>query len=187
MPKQRRTLGKNSKNIGSKGTIKIAKPEMTMTGFEHNQKTILMKKKLDTGSVRPEFVDIMSSSRRSRSRVSRDSFREDLQNPPSEGKSGRSTTRDAFQVIQANELPPMNAEISSNDENGCNIDEPIIESGDLYTIREKLACNNGLPAGCPPEELDPKNYKYLPSCWTTKIRAAGKQTNKTQSLQGILC
>ena len=96
MPKQRRTLGKNSKNISSKGTIKIAKPEMTMTGFEHNQKTILMKKKLDTGSVRPEFVDIMSSSRRSRSRVSRDSFREDLQNPPSEGKSGRSTTRDAF-------------------------------------------------------------------------------------------
>jgi len=81
----------------------------------------------------------------------------------------------------------MNAEISSNDDNAGTMDEPIIESGDLYTNKEKLACNNGLPAGCPPEELDPKNYKYLPSCWTAKIRAAGKQTNKTQSLQGILC
>ena len=47
MPKQRRTLGKNSKQIGSKGTIKIAKPEMTLTGFEHTQKSIMTKKKLD--------------------------------------------------------------------------------------------------------------------------------------------
>ena len=55
MPKQRRTLGKNSKQIGSKGTIKIAAPEMTLTGFAHTKQSITMKKKLDMGSVRPEF------------------------------------------------------------------------------------------------------------------------------------
>lgn len=55
MPKQRRTLGKNSKQVGSKGNIKIAKPQMTLTGFEHTQSTLALKKKLDTGSIRPEF------------------------------------------------------------------------------------------------------------------------------------
>ena len=47
MPKQRRTLGKNSKQIGSKGSIKIAQPEMTMTGFEHTAYNINEKRRLD--------------------------------------------------------------------------------------------------------------------------------------------
>mmetsp|Transcript_30403 Transcript_30403/g.40420 ORF Transcript_30403/g.40420 Transcript_30403/m.40420 type:complete len:159 (+) Transcript_30403:1411-1887(+) len=157
---------------------------MTLTGFEHTSKSIAMKKKLDTGSIRPEFQDIISSSRRSRSRMSRDSYREDLQNPPSEGKSGRSTNRDAFQVIEANEVPPMNADIISQDENA--IEEPVIESADLSMEKQRLACNVVLPQGCEPEELNPRNYAYLPSCWTSKIRPAGRATAKKQSLQGIL-
>ena len=40
MPKQRRTLGKKSKQVGSKGAIKIAAPEMTRTGFEHTAKSL---------------------------------------------------------------------------------------------------------------------------------------------------
>jgi len=40
MPKQRRTFGKKGKQVGSKGSIKIARPEMTLTGFEHTGKTI---------------------------------------------------------------------------------------------------------------------------------------------------
>ena len=130
MPKQRRTLGKKSKQIGSKGNIAIAAPEMTLTGFEHTAENLYMKKKLDAGSVRPEFQDIVSS-RKSRSRFSgRDSFREDLQNPPSEGKSARSMTRDGFQVIEADEVPPMNEDISSN-EGDAIVVEPILDSGDL--------------------------------------------------------
>lgn len=125
MPKQRRTLGKNSKQVGSKANIKIAKPEMTMTGFEHTQSNLNLKKKLDTGSIRPDLQDVVSS-RRSRSRYSaRDSYRDDLQNPPSEGKSARSMTRDGFQVIEADDVPPMNEDISSNDE-GLVGDEPIV-------------------------------------------------------------
>ena len=69
---------------------------MTQTGFEHTAKNLAAKKKLATSNLRPEFQDVISSSRRSRSRVSRDSYREDLHNPPSEGKSARSTNRDAF-------------------------------------------------------------------------------------------
>lgn len=89
-----------------------------------------MKRKLDAGSIRPEFHDVVSS-RKSRSRISgRDSFREDLQNPPSEGKSARSMTRDGFQVIEADEVPPMNEDISSN-EGADIVVEPIVDSGDL--------------------------------------------------------
>ena len=134
--------------------------------------------------MRPEFEDIMSSARRSRSRVSRDSYREDLQNPPSEGKSARSTNRDAFQVIEANEVPPMNADIISQDDNEN--DEPMIESADFSVAKERLACNVVLPPGCDPEELNPRNYAFLPSCWVSKIRPAGRATAKTQSLAGIL-
>ena len=177
MPEQRRTLGKNSKQIGSKGSIKIAKPEMTLTGFEHTAKSIAMKKKLETGSVRPEFQDILSSARRSRSRFSRDSYREDLANPPSEGKSARSLGRE-FQVIEANEVPPMNEDISSQEDanNAAIVDEPQIESGELETLKERLAWNAQVQPGCPPSELDPKNYTYLPSYWTQKIRPAGRAT-----------
>ena len=176
MPKQRRTFGKNSKQIGSKGNIKIACPEMTLTGFEHPSKTIAMKKKLDTVSICSEFQDAISSGRRSRSRISLDSFREDLQNQPSEGKSGRSTNRDGFQVIEPSEVPPMNEDIILQDEKP-DLDEPGIVTAE--TVNQKATCENVLPHGCDPDELNPKNYAFLPSCWTSKIRPAGKATHKT--------
>ena len=138
---------------------------MTLTGFEHTQSNLALKKKLETGSMRPEFQDVMSSARRSRSRVSRDSYRDDLQNPPSEGKSARSTTRDGFQALEADDVPPMNEDISSH--NDAIADEPIITSGgDFDEINARLACNAALPPGCDPDELNPKNYAFLPSCWT---------------------
>ena len=140
MPKQRRTLGKNSKQVGSKGNIKIAKPTMTLTGFEHTQSNLNLKKKLDTGSIRPDFQDIVSSARRSRSRASGDYYRDDLQNPPSEGKTDRSTTRDGFQALEADEVPPMNEDIRSNDDS-VDGDEPMVESGKRYETEDKLACN----------------------------------------------
>jgi len=119
---------------------------MTLTGFEHTSKSLAMKKKLDTAPVRPEFQDIISSSRMSRSRKSRDSYREDLQNPPSEGKSARSTNRDGFQVIEANEVPPMNADISSNDENAT--EEPAVETAERVSDQYgRLACAVMVPPG----------------------------------------
>ena len=80
----------------------------------------------------------------------------------------------------------MNEDISSHDENDAAM-EPVIESGDLQVLREKLACNTLVDQGCDPEELNPRNYAFLPSCWTQKIRPAGRKTAKTESLQGIFC
>lgn len=156
MPKQRRTLGKNSKQIGSKGNIKIAKPEMTLTGFEHTAKNLAEKKRLNAIDVRHEFADIISTpGRRSRSKDARDSYREDLQNPPSEGKSGgRSTDREGFRVIEANDVPPMNKDISSNDEGGSD-EEPVIASAENLMLKEMLNCNAVVPPGCDPVELNP--------------------------------
>lgn len=80
----------------------------------------------------------------------------------------------------------MNEDISSNDD-GAIGDEPIIESGELQILKEKLACATVVPAGCDTDELNPKNYAYLPSCWTNKIRPAGRPTPQVKSMQGILC
>lgn len=109
---------------------------MTLTGFEHTDKTVAMKKKLDTGSLRPEFQDAISSSRRSRSRMSRDSYREDLHNPPSEAKSGRSTNRD-FPVLEASEVPPMNEDIILQEDNA--FEEPAIGSAELSN-QQRVPC-----------------------------------------------
>ena len=68
-------------------------------------------------------------------------------------------------MIEADEVPPMNEDISSNDDAGIE-DEPMIASGDLVVVRDKLACNATLRDGCDPDELNPKNYAFLPSCWT---------------------
>ena len=38
----------DKKSATSKATIKIAKPQMTLTGFEHTQENIDTKKKLDS-------------------------------------------------------------------------------------------------------------------------------------------
>ena len=98
MPERRRSLGKNKKDAGSKGCIKIAKPEMTLTGFKHTATTMSRKQKLNMKDIdAPQFQDVMSSSRRSqrsRSKASHVSF-DELQNPPSEDKS-QSDPREGF-------------------------------------------------------------------------------------------
>jgi len=71
----------------------------------------------------------------------------------------------------------MDEDISSGDENA--IDEPVIQSADDSMIQGRLACNAVIPPGADPEELNPRNYAYLPSCWTQKIRPAGRPTAKT--------
>lgn len=80
MPRERRTLKKTDKNKGSQGCIKLAKPEMTLKGFVHNDASITKKKNLIAKGTAPlpSFHDIISSSRRSRSRASHPSSGDDL-------------------------------------------------------------------------------------------------------------
>ena len=35
--------------------------------------------------------------------------------------------------------------------------------------------------GCIPNILNPKNYAFVPSCWTAGIRPAGRQTAKSDN------
>ena len=59
----------------------------------------------------------------------------------------------------------MNEDISSHHD--AIADEPIITSGaDLDEVKDRHACVAALQPGCDPEELNPKNYAFLPSCWT---------------------
>ena len=104
---------------------------MTLTGFKHTAATMSRKQKLDMNGVAvPQFIDIMSSSRRSKSRASHVSY-EDLQNPPSDGRSQRSESAagKVFQVIDPNEIPPMNEELT-HDSNIANDLGPISPQND---------------------------------------------------------
>ena len=74
-------------------------------------------------------------------------------------------------------------------------DEPSVHSGQLSPHRESAVLATVAP-GCDPAELNPRNYAFLPSTWTQKIRPAGRaipadgkvgNPNKAPSLQGILC
>ena len=69
---------------------------------------------------------MLSSARRSRSRKSGDSYREDLQNPPSEGKSA--TARSGQYGIEAQEVPPFNQDIEEFDD--LVEDEPNLADGE---------------------------------------------------------
>jgi len=95
--------------------------------------------------------------------------------------------RDGFQVIEADEVPPMNEEIDSDVENALVGGDNLLDSAGDFDQRGNQACNNVVPDGCDPEELNPRNYAFLPSCWTSKIRPAGRATQKVNSLAGILC
>ena len=104
---------------------------MTLTGFKHTAATMSRKQRLDTNGIAvPQFHDVMSTSRRSNLRASHVSY-EDLQNPPSDGRSQRSESAGGrvFQVIDPNEIPPMNEELT-HDTNNANDLGPISPQND---------------------------------------------------------
>jgi len=62
MPKQNRPLTKKGeKEQPAKPAIKIAKPDMTLSGFEHTQKNLKEKERLN----QEPHLDMGASSRRS--------------------------------------------------------------------------------------------------------------------------
>lgn len=121
MPPQRRALKKKGEETeAAKGSIKIAKAEMTLTGFKHTATTMSRKQKLMTKDFDAKSAKSgMSSSRRSRRTPSHVSYEDDLHNPPSEDRS-QSAAREGFHVLDPNEVPPLNEEldVESNDEIG---------------------------------------------------------------------
>ena len=118
----------------------------------------------------------LSSSRRSKSRHSHVSY-EDLQNPPSE-----TSHREGFQVIDPNEIPPLNQELDDDSQD---------QEGGMLTPQQAADQNPAevsttLPQGCDPILLNPKNYSFVPSQWTTVIRPAGRFTVKSEGIKRVI-
>ena len=131
-----------------------------------------------------QFVDVMSSSRRSRSKHSHVSY-QDLQNPSSEDRS-QSARREGFQVIDPAELPPMNEEleVDSDLENEAGVLSPANAAGQQEHNPAEAA--SALPSGCDPVLLNPRNYSFVPSQWTTMIRPAGRFTIKSENIKRVI-
>jgi hypothetical protein len=100
MPKQNRPFGKKGEQVAVKPAIKIAKPEMTLTGFEHSKKVLKEKERLAKKQI--DMAETKSSSRRSRSHLSSKSG--DLRNPNSVEDDSEQLD---FSIDKA-DVPPMN-------------------------------------------------------------------------------
>ena len=76
MPAMRRSLArkKGEEQVKSKGSIKIAKPEMTLQGFKHTATTMSRKQALAKDFDAKSQDGCLSSGRRSKSRASRVSY-----------------------------------------------------------------------------------------------------------------
>lgn len=170
MPRQNRKFGKKGESVAAKPAIKIAKPEMTMTGFEHSKKTLRTKERLRR---KQEVQDGKSSSRRSRSHASE----RDLRNPDSTSDEVSS----GFGINKA-DAPPMNQEIRDGDDH---MDEDMMGSIDNKTECETPECERAVGKVDDPKLLNPKNYAFLPSCYTQQIRPAGKFTQKSAAIKEV--
>lgn len=111
MPKENRpkSKGKDKKVAPPpKPAIRIAKPEMTLTGFEHTKENLKAKKRLNKNQA-PSKVDPDSKSESRRSRTASVRSR-DLRNPDSESDSSSDHYQKTF-AIDKSDAPPMNQEI----------------------------------------------------------------------------
>ncbi len=169
MPKQLRSTKKGEKKAQS--SIKIARPEMTLEGFQHLKSNLRKKELLNAGieARRPGEVDVVSKSALSKS--SRKSARHSLS--PSKQLGGLDDEPDASDDTDYRDIeqPPMNEEIEpSLDEKSSqqHPDDTLLQRGEVY---KKFG------PGVPTAALDPKNYAFVPSQWTRRIREAGRQTH----------
>ena len=179
MPNPRRSLikKKGDEKVKSKASIRIAKPEMTLQGFKHTATTMSRKQAIEKDFDGKSQDGCLSSSRRSKSRASHVSY-EDLHNPPSEA----SQPREGFQVIDPNELPPLNQELDdeSQDQEGGALTPPEAAPQNAAEV------STALPEGCDPILLNPKNYSFVPSQWTQVIRPAGRVTVKSEAVRRVI-
>lgn len=161
MPRERRTL-KSTKNASSKGNIKIAAPQMTLTGFEHTNENIQTKKKLDKKEMKSSDFEVLDSGRRSRSRHSQNvSYRNYTDNPPSEGKSNRSQSIRGNFAIEGD--VPMDQEINQDLVSNHSGNVIMASKEDLLGVNDVDPMTEQAAHGCDPRELDPRNYAFIPS------------------------
>lgn len=152
---------------------------MLLGGFEHNKAT-KEKKALaikNGGLKAPSNVDAVSrggkskSSRRSKSRTSRSKSHYEDQEEDEEDDSSYDGIEPGFEV-------PQNKEIEINE------DEKNLLG--LQQVIEKKKPLQPLPPGVPVEALNPRNYAFVPSQWTERIRHAGRPVNHSESVGNVI-
>lgn len=173
MPKENKPKGKDKKAAPpAKPAIRIAKPEMTLTGFEHTKDNLKAKKKLDKqASTRAE--DLKSESKRSRSHRSASVRSRDLRNPDSESDA---SSNHAFAIDKA-DAPPMNQEIDDARNEEMN--------GKKATHAENRPAECEKPLARDPANLNPRNFAFMPSCFTNQIPAAGKLVHRSENVKSV--
>lgn len=60
------------------------------------------------------------------------------------------------------------------------------EGGDLQNMFPFCSVHNSYGQQLPTHELDPKNYKFLPAKYTSRIVPAGRQTSKSENLYNVI-
>jgi hypothetical protein len=60
------------------------------------------------------------------------------------------------------------------------------EGGDLQNMFPFCSVHNSYGQQLPTHELDPKNYKFLPSKYTQRIAPAGRQTSKSDNMYKLI-
>ena len=141
---------------------------MTLTGFQHTKDNLKLKDKLTNLSE----LDRATESRRSRRSKSVRSS--DLRNPDSASET--SSHAGAFGINKA-DAPPMGVEIE-------NADLEEMSAQDMEH-QENQACACERPRERDPANLNPKNFAFLPPCYTAQIRPAGKFVNKSSDIKNV--
>lgn len=86
---------------------------------------------------------------------------------------------DSYEGLEPNDAVPTNVDIEVND------DEKNLLGQDLVVEKKKPL--KLLPAGVPTAALNPRNYAFVPSQWTERIRGAGRPTIPSESVGNLLC
>jgi hypothetical protein len=166
MPRENKKKGKG------KPAIKIAKPEMTLTGFEHSKSNLKEKKRLKNLKSEP---DTKSESKRSRTHSVPNS---DLRNPDSTSQTSSNHYQQTFAIDKA-DAPPMNQEIK-------HIESQLDVKLETDLTHDEHVCECERPKERNPANLNPRNYAYMPSCHTSQIKPAGKLINKSMNIKAVI-
>ena len=145
---------------------------MTLTGFEHSKKTILKKERLIIKAKRPEQIEVVSRSNRSKS-SRKSSLRASSKNIDDSDED------DASENASDISHPPMNEDIESLNHNEQ-------DSNENQAADKPQARFEQLPPGVPTEALNPRSYAFVPSNLTQRIRAAGSKTIPSESVGNIM-
>ena len=184
MPPERKRMGQSTK-----GSIRIAKPEMTLHGFQHTNQNLIKKRRNDEQlQMENDAMNAPHSMGGTQSHLSK-ATRSDINNQ-SDFKMSERGSRNADLLQHMSE----NQDLEGNGEDIVFMDENLQGNEDAQHNAQmqqqqdegSTTCIMALKNGATIDELNPRNYAYVPSCWTKRIIPAGKYTVKSDNIGSVL-